>query len=142
MDYIAISKNIKISPRKIRLVVDSVKQKDLKLVLNSLSVIKKRAALPLKKALDSAIANAVNNFKVDRQNLKIKDIIVTEGLSLKRFHFAGRGRIRPYKRRASHIKVILADNNIKNQKLKIKNEKEEFKTGKGKEATKLYGTKS
>jgi len=96
----------------------------------------------LKKALDSAIANAVNNFKVDRQNLKIKDIIVTEGLSLKRFHFAGRGRIRPYKRRASHIKVILADNNIKNQKLKIKNEKEEFKTGKGKEATKLYGTKS
>ena len=109
MEYIAIAKNIKMSPRKVRLVVDSVKKQNLNKILSTLSLMPKRAALPVKKAIDSAIANAVNNFKVNRETLSIRDIIVTEGARLKRYHFAARGRVRPYKRRMSHIRVVLTD---------------------------------
>jgi large subunit ribosomal protein L22 len=70
----------------------------------------KRASGPLKKAIDSAIANAVNNFKAEKEILSIKDIIVNEGVSMKRYHYAARGRIRPYKKRTSHIHVVLTDN--------------------------------
>ncbi|HVZ12566.1 MAG TPA: 50S ribosomal protein L22 [Patescibacteria group bacterium] len=109
MEYIAIAKNIKISPRKVRLVADGVKEKKLMVALSSLSVMNKRAAGPIKKALDSAVANATNNFQAKKDELTIKDIIVDGGVGMKRFHFAGRGRTRPYKRRTSHIRVILAD---------------------------------
>lgn len=110
MDYTATSKNIKMSPRKIRLVVDSVKKQDLKAALVTLSMLEKRAALPLRKALDSAVANASHNFKVNKEALSIKEIVVGEGTSMKRYHFAARGRTRPYKRRTSSIRVILTDN--------------------------------
>ncbi len=133
MEYIAIAKNIKISPRKMGLVVDSVKKKNLKQALSILSVMEKRAAKPLKKTIESAISNAVNNFKASREALLIHDINVTSGLSLKRHHFAARGRVRPYKRRASHIRVILTDNvkhesRIMNQGKQVR---EETKTGEG-----------
>src|SRR3989344_7308805 len=110
MEYIAIAKNIKISPRKVRLVVASIKKKNLSSANAVLSVMNKRAALPIKKTIDSAIANAVNNFKADKTSLTIRDIIVSEGVSMKRYHFAARGRVRPYKRRTSHIRVVLTDN--------------------------------
>ena len=122
MEYISIAKNIKISPRKVRLVVDSVKKQNLNKALSVLSLMPKRAALPVKKAIDSAIANAVNNFKVNRETLSIRDIIIGEGARLKRYHFAARGRVRPYKRRTSHIRVILTDNKVKTQNAKVKNE--------------------
>jgi large subunit ribosomal protein L22 len=110
MEYIAIAKNIKISPRKMRLVVDGVKKQNVKAALSSLTVMNKRASGPIGKAINSAIANATNNFKANRDELVIKDIMVTDGAVLKRFHYAGRGRTRPYKRRASHIRVVLMDN--------------------------------
>lgn len=113
MEYVAIAKNIKISPRKVRLVADGVKKQNLKAALTILTVMNKRASGPIKKAIDSAVANAINNFHANRELLTIKDIIVGEGTALKRYHFAGRGRTRPYKRRASHIRVILTDNQLK-----------------------------
>jgi large subunit ribosomal protein L22 len=115
MDYIAVSKNIKTAPRKIRLVVESVKRNDLKTALSSLSIMGKRGAMPIKKTIDSAIANAVNNFKANKDSLKIKEILVTEGASMKRYHFAARGRVRPYKRRTSHVRVVLTDNETQNK---------------------------
>src|SRR3989344_2424309 len=108
MDYIATSNNIKISPRKVRLVAEMVKHMSVDLALRNLGVLEKRAAMPVKKTLESAIANAVNNFKVDRSNLSIKEIMINEGLALKRFHFAARGRTRPYKRRSSNIRIVLS----------------------------------
>lgn len=109
MDYVAVSKNIKITPRKVRLVVDGIKQHDVVRVLLLLSRVQKRAALPVKKTIESAIANAIHNFKVKKEDLVLRDISVGEGVVYKRFHYAARGRVRPYKKRASHIKVILAD---------------------------------
>lgn len=109
MEYIAIAKNIKMSPRKVRLVADGVKSQKLNAAIAALMVMNQRAAGPIKKTLDSAVANAVNNKKADRNNLVIQDIIIEGAAALKRFHYAARGRARPYKRRMSNIKVVLAD---------------------------------
>lgn len=107
MKYTAEAKNIKVSPRKMRLVVEGVKKMPITRALATLDLSPTSAASPIKKALMSAIANAVNNGKIDRNTLFISEMFVNEGLSYKRFHFAGRGRTRPYKKRTSHLKVIL-----------------------------------
>jgi len=107
MKYLAESKNIKISPRKMRLVVEGIKTLPVEKAVAVLSVSNKRAAIPVRKTLLSAIANAVNNGKVARADLTISEMMVNEGIVYKRYHYAGRGRIRPYKKRTSHLKVIL-----------------------------------
>lgn len=111
MKYTATAKNIKISPRKVRLVVDSIKKQAVPLALISLGGMSNRAATPIKKAIESAMANAVNNFKAEKAGLSITEILIGEGISYKRFHYAGRGRTRPYKKRTSHITVVLEDKN-------------------------------
>jgi len=133
MEYIAIAKNIKISPRKMRLVADDIKTRKLSLALSHLTVMNKRASGPIKKALESAISNAVNNKNADKNMLQIKDIIINEGAAMKRFHYAARGRVRPYKRRMSHVRVILVDSELKTAlpivkvEEKVKKEKTEGK---------------
>lgn len=109
MEYKAEAKNIKISPRKVRLVADSVRNLQLDKALASLTVLNKRASDPIRKTLESAIANAVNNFQASRGDLTIKEIMVGEGIMYKRYHYAARGRVRPYLKRTSHIRVILED---------------------------------
>lgn len=113
MEYTATAKNIKVSPRKVRLVADSIRELSVARALTALMVSRKRGAVSLKKALDSAVANAVNNNSAKKDDLKIKTINVTEGLRYKRFHFAGRGRTRPYMKRTSHINVILEDSIVR-----------------------------
>ena len=56
------------------------------------------------------MANAVNNSNAKKDDLKIRTINITEGIKYKRYHFAGRGRTRPYMKRTSHINVVLEDN--------------------------------
>lgn len=109
MEYNASAKNIKVSPRKVRLVADSVRDLSIAQALTALMVSRKRGAISLKKALQSAVANAVNNNNAKKDDLKIKEINVTEGIRYKRYHFAGQGRTRPYMKRTSHINVILED---------------------------------
>ena len=103
----AIAKNIKISPRKVRLVADSIKKQELNKAISYLTIMDQRAAIPVRKTLESAVANAVNNFNVKKGDLEISEITVGEGIAYKRYHYAARGRIRPYKRRTSHITVTL-----------------------------------
>ncbi len=109
MEYKAEAKNIKISPRKVRLVADSIRDKHLDQALASLTVLNKRASDPIRKTLESAIANAINNFQASRGDLTIKEIMIGEGIMYKRYHYAARGRVRPYLKRTSHIRVILED---------------------------------
>lgn len=113
MEYNALAKNIKVSPRKVRLVADSVRDLTISMALTQLMVSRKRGAVSLKKALESAVSNAVNNNNAKKDDLKIKTINVTEGIKYKRYHFAGRGRTRPYTKRTSHINVILEDAVVK-----------------------------
>lgn len=109
MEIKAESNYIRISPRKLQLVVEAIKGRPLDEVLDVLASIRKRAARPLLKTLKSAVANATNNFKLKEENLAIKSVQVLKGRMLKRWRAVSRGRTHPYKKRTSHIKVILEE---------------------------------
>jgi len=98
---------VRVAPRKVRLVADAIRKLSLDEALRSLSVIKNRGSVGLEKTLKSAIANAINNNKLKQEELKIKLIDVLEAPSYKRFHPSTRGRVHPYKRRGSKIKIVL-----------------------------------
>lgn len=103
--------SVRIAPRKVRLVADAIRKLSIDDALDTLSVLKKRGGVPLSKTLKSAIANAKNNNNLKQEDLKIKSIDVLEAPSFKRFHPSTRGRVHPYKRKGSHIKIVLTDNN-------------------------------
>jgi large subunit ribosomal protein L22 len=116
MQVQAISKNVRISPRKVRLVAEAIRALSLQEALVSLRMINKRAAHAIAKTLESAVANATNNAKLDKNNLRIADIEIAEGQALKRFHPSTRGRIHPYKKRSSHIRVVLEEKKVEVKK--------------------------
>ena len=107
MEIKAESNSVRISARKVRLVADVIRNKSVDSALNSLILIKKRGAGALYKTLKSAVSNAINNAKLKQDVLVIKSIEIGEGPFLKRYHPSTRGRIHPYKRRSSHIKIVL-----------------------------------
>jgi large subunit ribosomal protein L22 len=107
MEIIAASKSVRIAPRKVRLVADAIRKLSVGEALVALSVLKNRGGQPLEKTLKSAIANALSNKNLKQEELKIKLIEVGEAPAYKRFHPSTRGRVHPYKRRGSHIKIIL-----------------------------------
>ena len=107
MEITAIARSVRIAPRKVRLVADAVRKLPLSKALANLSIIEKRGASVLARTLKSAIANAVNNAKKKEEDLRIKSIDVFEGASLKRAHSSSRGRMHPFKKRSSHIRIVL-----------------------------------
>ena len=97
------------SPQKVRLVADMVRNQPVKTALHDLDFCAKRAAGPVKKLVKSAVANAKHNYKVkDEQTLVITDIRVDEAPTLKRWRFASRGRIHRIAKRASHVNLVLS----------------------------------
>ena len=107
MQVTATAKYIRISPQKVRLVVDQIKKMPPGQTLKILDFVSKKASFPLKKVIASAIANAKNNFGLDEQTLKFKEIQVTKGSVFKRYQPVARGRVHPILKRTSHIKVVL-----------------------------------
>lgn len=107
MEIQARASFIKISPRKLRLVAQSLKDLSLEETIEALRSIPKIGARVILKTLESAVANAVNNYKLDRAALQIKKIEVSEAGAFKRFRPVARGRMHPYKKRMSHIRVVL-----------------------------------
>lgn len=108
MEFVAVSKSVRISPRKIRLVADALgKNIVAKEALKKLALARKRSALAIEKTLQSAMANAVHNGKLKEQSLILKRVDVMEGTPLKRYHPSTRGRVHPYKKRSSHIRVVV-----------------------------------
>lgn len=97
----------KTSPRKIRLLANSVKKMRINDALNALSFSEKSGAILIKNVLESAIANAKNNFKINKQDLIIKKIEVFGGPSYKRWRAVARGVTHGYKKRTSHITIEL-----------------------------------
>lgn len=112
----AISKNVKISPRKVRLVAEVVCPLSVESALVALKSMRKRAAYAVAKTLQSAVANALQSGQVDKNNLCIISIDVSDGQALKRYHASTRGRTHPYKRRASHIRVVLEERKKEDKK--------------------------
>lgn len=109
MQVRAIAKNIRISPRKVRLIADAIRNRSVVDAQRVLGALDQQAARPLMKTLNSAVANAVNNAKLDAANLTIGSLQVSDGQALKRFRPSTRGRIHPYKKRGSTITVILKE---------------------------------
>lgn len=104
----AAARFIRISPRKVRLVVDQVRGMDVVAALDLLKFVHKAAATPVYKLIYSAVANAENNFKLERKNLYIKSILANEGPTLKRYRPRAHGRSSAIRKKMSHIEVILA----------------------------------
>ncbi len=109
MEVRAIAKSVRISPRKLRLVADSMRNMQIEDANRMLEVTHKRAAKIFQKALRSAVANAVNNAKLETNNLLIARVMVNEAPAFKRFRPSTRGRIHPYKKRGSHLTIVLKE---------------------------------
>ena len=118
----AFLKNYRQSPRKVRLVADLIKGKDVAHALVELDSLAKRGSLPIKKLLLSAVANAKQIGK-DAENLIIKSVEVNKGIVMKRMMPAAMGSGHKINKRTSHITLVLGERAIKNDKLKIKNKK-------------------
>lgn len=108
-DIRAHARYIPISAQKARLVVDLVRGKDAISALNTLKFMPNGAAQPVFKLIASAVANAEENFGVNRDDLMIYRIFVDEAPTRKWRRFGARGRFKPILRRASHITVILRE---------------------------------
>ncbi len=109
MQVIAISKNIRISPTKVRLVTEKIKKLKPSDAINMLSFIPNSSALPIKKTIASAIANAKNNHGLSEETLIFKEIVVGKGPSFRRFRAIARGRAHAILKRTSNIKVVLEE---------------------------------
>lgn len=109
MEIIAQGTSVKLSTRKVRLVAGLLRNLSAKEAIDKLSLVSKRPARSLMQIIKSAIANAIHNGKLKEDSLIIKRVDVTEGPALKRFRPSTRGRVHKYKKRSSHIRVILEE---------------------------------
>ncbi len=107
MSITAKLRYLKISPRKVRLVADLIRKKNIEQAQALLSFTTKKAAKPVLKLLKSAAANAKNNFQLDELNLYISKIFVDEGPKMKRWKSRARGRVDQILKRSSHITIVL-----------------------------------
>lgn len=123
MEVRAVAKQIRISPRKVRLVADAVRNVTINEAFRILEAAEQQAARPLVKVLKSAVANAVNNAKLDSANLVIASLQVNDGQVFKRFRPSTRGRIHPYKKRGSTIAVVLKEKVVAKQISKVEKQK-------------------
>ncbi|OGM13982.1 50S ribosomal protein L22 [Candidatus Woesebacteria bacterium RIFCSPHIGHO2_02_FULL_42_20] len=122
MEIVAVQKFIRMSPKKLRIVADKVRKMKPQAAVDILPFVEKSAAEPLMKVIKTAIANArVKNVSEDL--LRIKEVQINEGPRLKRGRPVSRGRSHPYKRRMSHIRVVLTTKSVPKAK-KVKGDKE------------------
>jgi len=105
----AVERYIRISPRKIRYIVDMVKSKPIEDVIDILSLTPKKAAAIVKKAVESAVANATENHEMKEEDLFISKMVVNEGPVLKRFKPRARGRATRIRKRTAHLSVYVSD---------------------------------
>ncbi len=108
-DIRAELRNCPVSAQKVRLVIDLVRGKPAMEALDMLKFMRRSAANPLFKLLSSAVANAEENFGVNRDDLVIHTITADEAPTRKWRRFGARGRFKPLLKRASHVIVILRE---------------------------------
>lgn len=108
-EVIAESKNIRISPKKLRVVAKNFQGKGAEAALETLRFVQRKAATPISKVVKSALANAKQNKGLKTQEMFIKEITVNAGPTLKRFRPVSRGAGHRILKRSSRIKVVLED---------------------------------
>lgn len=109
MKVIASLNNLRTSPRKVRLVTNSIVGMNASAALVQLKHVVKKTSEPLEKLLNSALANAENNFGLDRDNMYVSSILVGEGPKLKRWLPRAQGRATLILKRTSHIKLEIEE---------------------------------
>lgn len=109
MEGKAIAKSVRISPIKARLVIDLIRGKNVDEAVTILENRNKKSSGIILKVLNSAIANAVNNFSLDQKKLYVKEARVDAGPVMKRVMFDSRSHIGHKDRRTSHIVVVVAE---------------------------------
>lgn len=107
MESRAVARYIRISPRKVRLIMDEIRGRKIEEALNQLSFAPQKGAFILKKLINSAVASAEQNFEMDVDKLYIKQIFADEGPTLKRFRPRAMGRAARIRKRTSHLTVVL-----------------------------------
>jgi large subunit ribosomal protein L22 len=109
MEVRAVAKNIRRSPQKVRLVVDTVRGRSVNEALAMLQYMPQGAARDVYKVVKSAASNAENNYELDINDLYVHRIYVDEGRTLKRFKARSHGRVAPRLRRSSHITAVVQE---------------------------------
>jgi large subunit ribosomal protein L22 len=135
MQIIASATNLRTSPRKLRLVADMIRKMEPDKAVTALKYTRKRAASSLAKVVKQALANATNNFKLNKSELQFKTVEINGGPTYKRFQAVSKGRAHSIMKRTSHIKIVLETKTAKTSKVEPKAAKPEVK----KES---HGTKS
>ena len=105
----AIAKTVRIAPRKVRLVVDLIRGKQIGEAVAILQLTPKAASPVVEKVLKSAVANAEHNYDLDINNLVVSEIFVDEGPTLKRFRPRAKGRASAINKRTSHITIVVSE---------------------------------
>jgi large subunit ribosomal protein L22 len=105
----AILRNLRVSPRKLNLVAGLIRNRSAQDAVATLTFSKRRIAQQVKKALESAIANAENNHQLDVDRLFVARAEVGRAIVMKRFHARGRGRASQIEKWFSHLKIVVAE---------------------------------
>ena len=113
----AINKNLKSSPRKVNILLKNIRGKKADVALRNLSFARQRIAFDIKKTVQSAIANAENNYQYDIDNLYITEAYAGKSVVLKRFRARAKGRASAIKKPYSNLTIILSEKKIKKGEL-------------------------
>lgn len=113
MDVRAFAKGVFISPQKLGLVCDKVRGMQAEQALVVLEFMPQKGAKFIHKLVASALANAENNFDLEREEMYITTIFAGDGPAMKRFKAGARGRYKPRKRRTSHLTLVLSQREAK-----------------------------
>ncbi|MGO4937664.1 50S ribosomal protein L22 [Fundicoccus sp. Sow4_H7] len=105
----AIAKTVRIAPRKVRLVADLIRGKQIGEAISILKFTPNASAPVIEKVLMSAIANAEHNYDLDIESLYVSEIYVNEGPTMKRFRPRAKGSASQILKRTSHITVVVSE---------------------------------
>lgn len=144
MQVTARLKNLQVTPRKARLVANSIVGMSVSAADTELSKQVKKTAEPMRKLLSSAVANAEHNFGIDRENLYVASVVVGDAMRLKRWRPRAFGRAARILRRFSHVTLIVEEvveglnrREVKQPKEKVSEAKDSATTESPKEASLL-----
>ena len=113
----AINKNLRSSPRKVNILLKNIRGKKADIAIRDLSFARQRIAFDIRKTVQSAIANAENNYQYDIDNLYITEAYVGKSLVLKRFRARAKGRASAIKKPYTNLTIILSEKKINKKEL-------------------------
>jgi len=105
----AVAKSVRIAPRKVRLVIDLIRGKEVGEAIAILRHTQRGSSPVIEKVLNSAVANAEHNYEMEPDNLVISEAFVDEGVTLKRFRPRAQGRASQINKRTSHVTVVVSE---------------------------------